>query len=446
VRILIIHQNFPGQYRHLVAALLARGDEVQAIGAPHAPGMAGVTCFRYGLPAPGSVPKVHPWAQDFQVKVFRAEAVLTLLRERSDQLARPDLILGHPGWGELLGIKDHWGDVPVLHQLEFVYQLQGGDTDFDPEFPVPQGSQTRLRLRRATQLLAFHDLDWALAPTHWQASTAPEVFRDRLSVIHEGIDTKLIAPREGSQVNLEQRRLRFQPGDEVVSFVARNLEPYRGVHTVLRALPLLQRLRPRAHVILVGGEGVSYGPPPVQGGSWKQVLLAELEGQLDRSRIHFVGQVPHPVLHDLFRVCACHVYLTYPFVLSWSLLEAMACGAVVIGSDTPPVAEVISDGVNGLLVDFFSPEALAERVAAVLADQAAHRPLGLEARRTVERHFDLHGVCLPRQLALVDWLASGGATRGARFPDGAGADALAAGAAPYPASFFGTGPASAVDS
>ena len=425
MRILIVHQNFPGQYRHLVGALLARGDEVQAIGAPHAPGMAGVSCFRYGLPSGAAVPAVHPWAHDFQVKVIRAEAVLRLLSERSDQIVRPDLILGHPGWGELLGIKDHWGDVPVLHQLEFVYQLQGGDTGFDPEFPIAPGSQTRLRLRRATQLMAFHDLDWALAPTRWQASTAPAAFRDRLSVIHEGIDTTVIAPSKGSHVNLAKRGLRFEPGDEVVSFVARNLEPYRGFHTFLRALPLLQKLRPRAHVILVGGEGVSYGALPAQGGSWKQVLLAELEGQLDLSRIHFVGQVPHSVLHDLFRVCACHVYLTYPFVLSWSLLEAMACGTVVIGSDTPPVAEVISHGVNGLLVDFFSPEDLAQRVAAVLADPAAHRALGLEARRTVEQHFDLHGVCLPRQLALLDWLAGG-----------------AAGLAPYPARSSGIGTAS----
>ena len=440
MRILIIHQNFPGQYRHLVGALIARGDEVQAIGAPQAPGMTGVSCFRYRLPSVGAVPAVHPWAQDFQVKVIRAEAVLRLLSERSDQIVRPDLILGHPGWGELLGIKDHWADVPVLHQLEFVYQLQGADTGFDPEFPIALGSQTRLRLRRATQLMAFHDLDWALAPTHWQATTAPAAFRDRVSVIHEGIDTTAIAPRLGSYVNLEKRGLRFEPGDEVVSFVARNLEPYRGFHTFLRALPLLQKLRPRAHMILVGGEGVSYGPPPAQGGSWKQVLLAELEGQLDLGRIHFVGQVPHPVLHDLFRVCACHVYLTYPFVLSWSLLEAMACGAVVIGSDTPPVAEVISHGVNGLLVDFFSHEALAERMAEVLADPAAYRALALEGRRTVQQHFDLHGICLPRQLALVDWLAAGGSARGTFSPQGAGANGGTNALAPYPAlsSWMGT--------
>jgi glycosyltransferase involved in cell wall biosynthesis len=226
-------------------------------------------------------------------------------------------------------------------------------------------------------------------------------------MIHEGIDTAQIGPRPGSRIQLQKAGLTFHPGDELVSFVARNLEPYRGFHRFLRCLPELQRLRPNAHVLLVGGDGVSYGAPPAGGGSWRQVLLRELEGRLDLSRIHDVGRVPHAVLHDLFRVCACHVYLTYPFVLSWSLLEAMACGAVVVGSATAPVQEVIQHGQNGLLVDFFDGEALAATLAAVLADPGAHRPLGQAARRSVVEQFDLHSVCLPRQLALVDALAAG---------------------------------------
>ncbi len=418
VRVLFIHQNFPAQYRHLARALRSRGDTVQAIAAPQAGAVQGVELLRYRLPDAAAVPPVHPWASDFQIKVFRAEAVLALLQQRADTLLKPDLILGHPGWGELLTIKDHWPDVPVLHQLEFVYQLEGGDSGFDPEFPLLAAARSRLRLRRVHQLLAFHDLDWALAPTNWQARTAPAQFHDRVSVIHEGIDTATIAPKPGSSISLGKRKIRFEPGDELVSFVARNLEPYRGFHSFLRSLPLLQRLRPRAHVIVVGGEGVSYGSPPSDGRSWKQVLLAELEGQLDLSRIHFVGKVPHGVLHDLFRVCACHVYLTYPFVLSWSLLEAMACGAVVIGSNTPPLAEVIQHGHNGLLVDFFSPAALAEQMAAVLADPGAHHPLGQQARRSVVERFDLEHICLPRQLELVDWLAAGGSatSRPAPYP------------------------------
>ncbi|MCP9928214.1 glycosyltransferase [Cyanobium sp. CH-040] len=408
MQVLFIHQNFPGQYRHLAAALRQRGDRVVAIGGPTARGLEGVELHRYDPMPAGGVPDCHSWAADFQAKTIRAEAVARLLEGLVADGLRPDLVVGHPGWGELLAVKDVLPGVPVLHQVEFVYQLQGGDLGFDPEFPAEGWrARSRTRLKRATQLLAFHDLDWGLAPTRWQAATAPVQFRDRISVIHEGIDSDRIAPRPGSRIQLQKAGLTFHPGDELVSFVARNLEPYRGFHRFLRCLPELQRLRPKAHVLLVGGDGVSYGAPPAGGGSWRQVLLQELEGRLDLSRIHFVGRIPHAVLHDLFRVCACHVYLTYPFVLSWSLLEAMACGAVVVGSATAPVQEVIRDGENGLLVDFFDGEALAATIAGVLADPGTHRPLGLAARRSVVERYDLHSVCLPRQLQLVDALAAG---------------------------------------
>jgi len=408
MNIVFIHQNFPGQYRHLAPALLERGDTVTAIGGPTSRALEGIPLHRYDpLPAAG-VPACHPWAADLQTKCLRAEAVATLLDSLRSEGLRPDLVIGHPGWGELLAVKDVFPEVPVLHQVEFVYQLEGADTGFDPEFAVPGWRErARLRLRRAPQLLAFHDLDWGLAPTAWQASTVPPAFRERVSVIHEGIDTDRIAPRPGAEIHLAKAGLTFRPGDEVVSFVARQLEPYRGFHRFLRMLPQLQQLRPQAHVVIVGGDGVSYGSPPPQGGSWRQVLLRELEGQIDPSRLHFVGQVPHAVLHDLFRVCACHVYLTVPFVLSWSLLEAMACGAVVIGSATAPVMEVIEDGVNGLLVEYFDGDALAAAITQALADPARHRPLGETARELVVERYDLKGVCLPRQLELVDAVARG---------------------------------------
>jgi glycosyltransferase involved in cell wall biosynthesis len=403
--ILFLHQNFPGQYRHLAPALRARGDRVEAIGGPTARELPGIRLHRYDpMPARG-VPGCHPWVSDLQTKVLRAEAVGRRLEGLLAEGLRPDLIVGHPGWGELLALKDLLPAVPVLHQVEFVYQLQGGDVGFDPEFPdTTWCNRTRIRLRRNTQLLAFQDLDWGLAPTPWQASTVPADYRQRLSVIHEGIDTSVITPQGPAAIHLQQAGLHFRPGDEVVSFVARNLEPYRGFHRFMRALPLLQQLRPQAQVLIVGGLEVSYGSAPAGGGNWKDVLLAELAGQLDLSRVHFVGKIPHGLLHQLFRVCACHVYLTYPFVLSWSLLEAMACGSLVIGSATPPVQDVIRDGVNGHLVDFFDAEALARRIAAVLADPASQLPLRAEARRHVVERFDLQTVCLPQQLALVDRL------------------------------------------
>lgn len=408
MNILIVHQNFPGQYRHLAAALVARGDDVVAIGGPTAQPQAGVTLHRYNpLPA-GGVPPCHGWVADFQTKVLRAEAVAVLIEALKVKGLRVDLVIGHPAWGELLSIKDVLPGVPVLHQVEFVYQLEGADVGFDQEFAKPGWeAQSRLRLRRAPQLLALQDLDWGLAPTLWQANTAPKEYRERISVIHEGIDTNQVAPRMGAEVRLDKSGITLRPGDEIVSFVARNLEPYRGIHCFLRMLPLLQQLRPQARVVIVGNEGVSYGAPPAGGGTWKHRLLQELAGKIDLSRVHFVGHVPHPVLHELFRVCACHVYLTYPFVLSWSLLEAMACGAVVIGSATAPVQEVIETGSNGLLVNFFDGEALAHSIAKVLADPQQYRSLGKEARNTVVQHYDLTTICLPKQLALVDQLASG---------------------------------------
>ena len=373
MNLLFIHQNFPGQYPHLARALRDRGNRVAALGGPTARPVPGIPLHRYDPMPSAGIPPCHPWAADLQTKCLRAEAVAVLLEALLRNGYKADLVIGHPGWGELLGIKDLLPHVPVLHQVEFVYQLDGADLGFDSEWGSPNWRErTRLRLRRAPQLLAFHDLDWGLAPTRWQASTAPEPFRQRMSVIHEGIDTDQIAPRAGAEIKLQKAGLRFHPGDEVVSFVARQLESYRGFHRFMRMLPHLQRLRPQAHVVLVGGDGVSYGSSPAGGGSWREVMLQELDGQVDREKIHFVGQVPHPVLHDLFRVCACHVYLTVPFVLSWSLLEAMACETVVVGSATPPVQEVIQHGQNGLLVNYFDTEALAETVAAVLADPAAH--------------------------------------------------------------------------
>lgn len=405
MRVLLIHQNFPGQYRHLAPALAARGDQVMALGAPGAPGLPGVPLRRY--PLPKEVPPCHPWAADFQTKCLRAEAVAQLAAQIRDEGFVPDLVVGHPGWGELLAIKDVFPSVPVLHQLEWVYRLKGGDSSFDPEFPLAsRQARSLVRLRRAHQLLAFHDLDHAWAPTHWQAASAPEEFRERISVIHEGIDTGAIGPNPSAQIQLQRAGLTLRAGDEVLTFVARNLEPYRGFHTFLRLLPELQRRRPALRVLIVGGDGVSYGQPPEGGGSWRQALLKELAGELALDRLHFVGKVPHPVLHQVFQVSRAHAYFTYPFVLSWSLLEAMACGAVVVASATPPLMEVIEDGHNGHLVGFFDREAWLHQLEEVLSKPEQQRSVAARARQTVVERYDLHQVCLPQQLALVDRVAA----------------------------------------
>ena len=403
MNILFVHQNFPGQYRHLAPALVRSGHRCCAIAERLAPGLAGLTIERYDLQGLALPSGLHVWAEDMHAKCHRAEqaaqAALRLLR----QGFVPDLILGHPGWGELLAIQGVFPGVPVLHQLEFVYQLKGADSGFDPEFSsLDWRDQARLRVRRSLQLSAFHEFDHALAPTKWQASTAPAEFRDRVSVIHEGIDTRVNAPNPDAHLHLNRDGINLSPGDEVVTYVSRGLEPYRGFHMLMRMLPHLQDLRPNCRVVIVGSEAVSYGSSPEFYSSWKKALMAELGSQIDYSRIHFVGRLPLAQLRALFQVTACHLYWTYPFVLSWSLLEAMACGALVIGSATPPVEEVVCDGKNGLLVNFFQIDAWAKSVASVLEAPEKFSCLRAEARRTIVQRYDLQSLCLPAQLQLVN--------------------------------------------
>jgi len=406
VNILFVHQNFPGQYRHLAPALLAGGHRCCAIAGRSAPGLRGLPIERYtiqGLVAPAGL---HPWASDLQVKCLRAEAVAHAAIRVQRQGFVPDLIVGHPGWGELLAIQGVFPGVPVLHQLEFVYQLQGGDSGFDPEFPQPDWrAKARLRIRRSLQFSAFHEFDHALAPTEWQASTAPPVFQDRVSVIHEGIDTRLNAPNSSAHLHLKRDGIDLRPGGEVVTYVSRGLEPYRGFHVLMRMLPHLQALRPNCRVVIVGSENVSYGTPPVGFPSWKQAMMAELRSEIDYSRIHFVGRLPLAQLRTLFQLTSCHLYWTYPFVLSWSFLEAMACGALVVGSSTPPVEEVVRNGENGILVDFFRADIWARTVADVLQSPGKYDACRAAARQTILKSYDLYGVCLPAQMSLIDRLS-----------------------------------------
>jgi glycosyltransferase involved in cell wall biosynthesis len=276
--------------------------------------------------------------------------------------------------------------------------------DFDPEFPPAAYDLLRMKLRtrNASMEVALLDADQGIAPTAWQASLFPPALRGKIAVLHEGINTDLICPARNVEVELYGTGLRIRPGDEVITFVSRDLEPYRGYHVFMRALPRILERRPNARAVIVGGSNVSYGAAPPEGKSWKDIFLAEVRDRLDTDRVHFVGRVPHLALLDLLRVSAAHVSLTYPFVLSWSMLEAMSAGALVVGSRTPPVEEVIAHGHNGILCDFFDPDGIADAVVDALAHPARYQPLRDAGRRTIVERFDLQRVCLPAWLALLD--------------------------------------------
>jgi glycosyltransferase involved in cell wall biosynthesis len=402
MHILFIHQNFPGQFVHVARALAESGHTVHALGLRSEPcQVAGVRYHRYAVrPAasPSSVRLLH----DMEVKLIRAQASAAAMQALKQQGLQPEVIVAHPGWGEALFCKDVWPEARLVVLAEFFYSVSGADFGFDPEFSQPDlAERQRLRLKNTVHLHALSAADAIYAPTQWQRQQLPPEYLEQTQVAFEGIDTAIVRPDPRATLTLRRDGLRLAKGDEVLTFVARNLEPCRGFHIFMRALPALLRQRPRAHALIIGGDEISYGKPPAQGGTWRQVLMAEVGAGLPMDRVHFLGRLDYKTYLRVLQVSTCHVYLSYPFVLSWSCLEAMAAGCVLVASATPPVQEVIADGCNGHLFDFFNPQALADKAAAVLADQPARQPLSERARETVVSRYDLHAVCLPRQVALI---------------------------------------------
>jgi glycosyltransferase involved in cell wall biosynthesis len=225
-----------------------------------------------------------------------------------------------------------------------------------------------------------------------------------LNVIHEGIDTTIVKPDRAARLRIADKKVEFAAGDEVVTYVARNLEPYRGFKSFMRSLPKILSARPNARVIIVGGDDVSYGARLPNGQTFRQQMLTELAGSIDLSRVHFLGKIPYAGFIKVLQVSRVHVYLTYPFVLSWSMLEAMAAGCLIVGSRTQPVEEVIQHAGNGLLVDFFSPEQIADRVIDALEDSKSFASIRQNARQTIVDRFDLRSICLPAHLRLLNML------------------------------------------
>lgn len=404
--ILFLHQNFPGQFRHLARHLAVdQGWRVVGLGEAgnlkRQAAIEGVTTLGYRF-APKQ-PTGHAYLQGLETQVRRGQAVLRALLKLKQQGFTPQIIVAHPSWGESLFLREVYPKAHIVSYCEFHYAADGADgadVGFDPEFPAPDlDGRCQLRLRNTVHLQALAECDRIWCPSRWQASQIPDAFRAKTTVIHEGIDTRLVAPNPDAV--FRHGGLSLARTDPVITYVARNLEPYRGFHRFMRALPAILKAHPKAQVVIVGGDEVSYGRKPNGAPNWREKMLAEVRRNLDLSRVHFVGKLPYTDYLSLLQVSSVHVYLTYPFVLSWSLLEAMAAGCAIVASRTAPVEEVIADGENGWLVDFFDGEALATKVARCLADPALTNAERKLARQAILESYDLPTGALPRQFGLL---------------------------------------------
>ncbi|MBW4662517.1 MAG: glycosyltransferase family 4 protein [Drouetiella hepatica Uher 2000/2452] len=402
MRILFLHPNFPAQFRHLATALAKDPQNQVVFGTKRVEGsLPGVHKVLYRVPHPAH-PQTHPYVRSLESAVIEGQAVYRMGQALKAQGFIPDVVCGHSGWGPTLFIKDLFPQAKLYGYFEWFYHAHGSDADFDPSDPLDANAAARIRVKNAPILMDLVNCDRGISPTHWQQQQFPAEFHSKIKVLHDGIDTTFFCPKPGAKLVLPAIGLDLSQVDEIVTYATRGMEPYRGFPQFMESVALIQQRRPNCHVVVVGDDRVAYGKTLPNGKTYKQLMLEKLP--LDLSRLHFTGSLPYDQYLQVLQASSAHIYLTRPFVLSWSMLEAMATGCLVIASRTAPVTEVIQDGKNGLLVDFFSPNEIADRVDEALGQGAnlgdcTYRlsSLRTKARQTILKHYDL-ATLLPQQI------------------------------------------------
>jgi glycosyltransferase involved in cell wall biosynthesis len=405
MKILFIHPSFPAQYKHLIKYFGESSEhQVVFISKEHKVNVPDYVTNIVYEPARSASAGTHRYLIGSEKAVLQGQEVWRVCRKlKESEGFTPDIICVHPGWGDGLFLKDIYPDTPVLSYFEFYYRSSGADVGFDPELPVQLDDQARVRIKNTTNLLNLEMTDWGISPTHWQKSVHPEAFHKKISVIHEGVNTSVVAPNPDVTMKLGDGST-LKKGDPIITYVTRNFEHYRGSHQFLRAVKLIQEQHPTAKIIAVGSDEVSYGRAAPKGKTYRHMMLEEVKP--DMSRLFFTGPVPYDQFLQILQISSAHIYLTVPFVLSWSMIEAMSAECLVIGSATPPVQEVITDGVNGILTDFFSPEDIAAKAVDALNHPEKYEDIRKAARKTIQEHYDT-SLLLPKQVTLIEQLASG---------------------------------------
>ncbi|MBT9315200.1 glycosyltransferase family 4 protein [Leptothoe spongobia] len=395
MNILFLHQNFPAQFRHLASTLAKDPQNTVVFGTTRKNGsIAGVNKVIY-QPTRQPHPDVHYYVRPLESAVLEGQAVYRVASQLKERHKfEPDIVYAHSGWGPGLFMKDLFPNSQYLCFFEWFYHAHGSDTDFDPAFPCNEETEAKLRIRNAPILIDLYSCDRGLTPTHWQQQQFPPEYHNKLTVCHDGIDTNFFRPKSDAKLVIKPTDpiacpspLDLSEVDEIVTYVARGMEPYRGFPQFMEVVEQLQQNRPQCHVVIVGEDRVAYGSPRKDGKTYREHMLEQLD--LDLTRIHFTGHLSYKQYLIVLQASSVHVYLTYPFVLSWSMLEALSTGCVVVGSKTQPVEEVIQDGVNGILVDFFDTKAITEKVNNVLDHPEQMQMMRERARQTIVENYNL---------------------------------------------------------
>jgi glycosyltransferase involved in cell wall biosynthesis len=399
MRFLLTHPNFPSQLRSVAQVLAANpNNDVRFLTTTAAGELPGVKKILY-QPKRQPSPQTHHYLRSYEQAILHGQAAYMACMEAKKDGFVPDLIFGHAGWGPTLFLKDAFPRTPMGLNFEWFYHAHGTDCDFDPADPINADDEARIRTKNATLLADLAACDGGVCPTRFQYDQFPSHLRSNLIICHEGIDTNFFKPNPGGKMVLADGKLDLSGVNEIVTYATRGMEPYRGFPQFIEAAHLLLKERPNAHVVIAGDDRVAYGKQAPGGKTYKQLLLEKFP--MDPERTHFVGSLPYGEYVKLLQCTSAHVYLTRPFVLSWSMLEAMACGALVVASDTAPVREVITNGINGVLVDFFKPDQLAAMLARALEKPRDFDQIREKARATVVAQYDLPS-CLRLKLG---WLS-----------------------------------------
>ena len=400
--VLFVHNNFPAQFGFIASRLQQMGHRCMAIGSESARPIEGVEVAQWKT-ARSSANGILPAAVRIEADLIRGAAATDAALALKSKGFSPGLIIGHPGWGETTYLREIFPAARQIAYAEYFYRSVGGDVGFDPEFSPPLTEAPHLvYAKNAGMALAFGEAEAIVTPTPFQASLLPEMFRARTHVIHEGVDTATIRRHAAPRLELGNGKV-IDGSRPLVTLINRRFEPLRGFHIFMRALPAFMAAVPEADVLVIGAdERGGYGKPADGNTTWGQTLFSEVADKVDRARIHFVGRVPHALMIEALSLSSAHVYYTYPFVLSWSLLEAMSTECLIIGSDTAPVRDAITHGQNGILNDFFDVEALSTALIAACRTPEQFAPLRKAARQTILERFDRATICEPAWLRLVE--------------------------------------------